>query len=54
MLEELAQQDGQSKTATVAALVREEWERREARAFTRASLDDISRRRSNLLDRLSK
>ncbi|WP_454296644.1 hypothetical protein [Salana multivorans] len=53
MLAELAEAEATSKNQLIASLVRDAWERKEARTFTFALLDGISRDRRDLLDRLS-
>ncbi len=53
MLASLAEEDAQSKTATVSSLVRAEWKRRQNRAVTRSILDDVTASRPDLLDRLA-
>ncbi|MCI1748957.1 MAG: hypothetical protein LKI24_13300 [Acidipropionibacterium sp.] len=53
MLTAIAQDDDQSKTTTLALLVRAEWNRRQSRHFTHSVLDDLTAKRSDLLDRLA-
>ena len=53
MLAELAEAEATSKNQLIASLDRDAWERKEARTFTFALLDGISRDRRDLLDRLS-
>ena len=54
MLEEIAHDDDQSKTATLSALVRAEWDRRQSRHFTHSVLNELTEKRAGLLDRLAK
>lgn len=53
MLNELAEEGATSKNQLIATLVREAWERKRARNYTFALLDQISEERSDLLDRLA-
>ncbi len=54
MLSELAEEESTSKNQLMASLVKEAWERKRARNYTFALLDQISDERSDLLDRLAR
>lgn len=52
MLNELAKATGFSKNQTVARLIREAWDREEARRIAHAELDRIYAQRTQLMERL--
>lgn len=52
MLSDLAQNAGTSKQQTLLRLIRQEWEKDEARRRAHAELDRIFTSRSRLMDRL--
>lgn len=52
MLADLAKDSGTSKQQTLLRLIREEWERTQARRTAHAELDRIYAHRAELMDRL--
>ncbi|OEY04752.1 hypothetical protein [Corynebacterium sp. Marseille-P4321] len=52
MLNELAKATGFSKNQTVTRLIREAWDREEARRIAHAELDRIYAQRTQLMERL--